>query len=142
MRYFGSSKAVSREQKSARCGFTLVEAVVGTVLIGVFASATFLAFRVHNEQLRAASDTLQAVAFADEQLDALLRTKGPVKPATGGVPGRPDWQWSISIIRREALAGARADIARLQVIRPDGRVLVSTDVVSHAEPPRTGGATL
>ncbi|MFK7821663.1 MAG: type II secretion system protein [Planctomycetaceae bacterium] len=137
MRCFGSRRP------SQRSGFTLIEAVVGTVLIGVFASTTLLAFRVHNTQLQNATDTLQAVRFADEKLDDLLQGKGPVRPAVGTVPGQADWQWSVELLNRTVpLANARAEVSRLRVVRvTDKRVLVSTDFVSHVEPPKSGGAS-
>lgn len=133
-------RSASRSQAPRR-GFTLVEAVVGTVLIAAFASSVFLAFRVHNEQLREASDTMQAVAFADQQLDVLLGGQGKVRSEAGEVAGHPDWQWSIAPVRQEILADTRAEISRFRIVRSDGRVLVSTDVISNVTPPRSGGAT-
>ena len=131
----------SEPLETSRGGFTLGEAVVGTVLIAAFASSVFLAFRVHNEQLRAAEETMQAVEFADQQLDALLQGNGQVRAEAGAVAGHPDWQWSIAPIRQEILAGTQAEVSRFQIVRADGSVLISTDVVSNAVPPRSGGAT-
>jgi hypothetical protein len=121
----------------------LIEAVVGTVLIGVFASTTLLAFRVHNTQLQNAADTLQAVRFADEKLEGLLQGKGAVRPATGSVPGNGGWRWSVRLLNNTArIANARAEVSQLRVVRlSDQRVLVSTDFVSFVEPPRSGGAS-
>ena len=79
-----------------RRAFTLVEVVVGTVLLAAFAGSTFLAFRVHNLQLRNAGDTLAAVNFADQKLESLLAVPRPFGKADGGsVPGHPTWRWSL-----------------------------------------------
>ena len=127
-----------------RRGFTLVEAVVGTVLIGVFASAALLAFKKHSDQLQNAADTLQAVEFADAKLDQLMQGKTAVRPASGTVSGRPGWKWSVAPITQFPIMNAAGMTSRFTVVRSsDKRVLVSIDFVSHVKPPkRSGGATL
>ncbi len=128
-----------------RTGFTLVEAVVGIVLIAMFASSIFLAYRTHQTQLTDATETLAAVQFADNKIASLLRGKPrPASAASGMVPGHPAWRWSLAPVRTEPIAGTRAQICEFRVTRtgPAGRVLVRTEIVTHAQPPRSGGATL
>lgn len=136
------SSCASAENANGRAGFTLIEAVVGTVLIAAFASSTFLAFRMHSQQLQFAADTMQAVEFADGQLESLLSGNGAVKPSGGEVPGHPDWLWAFTIERNMLLAGTPSQVGVLRVIRQsDSRVLVATEVVASATPVRSGGAT-
>lgn len=149
MRCSGSRRGSGRSSRKARAGgvrartgFTLIEAVVGTVLIAAFASSTFLAFRMHSQQLQFAADTMQAVEFADGQLESLLSGTGAVKPNSGEVPGHPDWLWSFTIERNTVLAGTPSQVGTLRVIRQsDSRVLVATEVVASVTPVRSGGAT-
>ncbi len=140
MRYYGCD---IEGEGTNRAGFTLVEAVVGTVLVAAFASSTFLAFKTHRDQLRDAEDTLNAVEIADAHLATLLRGKAPVSVPQGGVvPGHADWRWSIVAIGRQPLAGTMVETARYEIVRTgaDERPLVTTDIVAHATPPRSGGA--
>lgn len=128
-----------------RAGFTLVEAVVGIVLIAMFASSVFLAYRTHQAQLTNATETLAAVRFADQKIASLLQGKPrPASAAAGTVPGHPTWRWSLAPVRTAPVAGTRAQICEFRVTRmgPAARVLVSTEIVTHAQPPRSGGATL
>jgi len=128
-----------------RDGFTLVEAVVGIALIAMFASSVFLACRTHQVQLNDATETLAAVQFADQKIASLLQGKPrPASAAVGTVPGHPAWRWSLVPIRSEPVAGTRAQICEFRVTRTGSaaRVLVSTEIVTHAQPPRSGGATL
>ncbi len=129
--------------KQSRRGFTLVEAVVGTVLIGVFARSALLPFKKHNDQLRTATETLQAIEFADAQLDQLMQGKAAVRPGTGAVSGHPDWMWSVAPIGQFPVRNTRGIASRFTIVRmPDKRVLVSVAFVSQvASPPRSGGAT-
>ncbi len=137
-----SARPPRAEGAHGRTGFTLIEAVVGTVLIAAFASSTFLAFRMHSQQLQFAGDTMQAVEFADGQLESLLSGNGAVKPNSGAVPGHPDWLWSFTIERNTILAGTPAQVGVLKVVRQsDSRVLVATEVVASVTPVRSGGAT-
>ncbi len=122
-----------------RRAFTLVEVVVGTVLLAAFAGSTFLAFRVHNLQLRNAGDTLAAVNFADQKLESLLAVPRPFGKADGGsVPGHPTWRWSLRAVRRQSVCGADVEVSRFEVwrMRSGRRRLVAMEVVTHAAPPR------
>lgn len=133
------------DPREQRTGFTLVEAVVGIVLIAAFASSIFLAYRTHQAQLTDAADTLAAVRFADQKIASLLRGKPRPQPAaSGSVPGHADWQWSLTPTRREPIAGTLSQICEFRVVRTGRplRVLVKTEVVTHCQPPRSGGATL
>lgn len=139
MRCFACDRSLS---KSSRNGFTLLETVVGTVLMATFATAALLAFRLHDAQLTNGQHIIEATRFADQQIDDLLQGQTELKAArVGDVPGHPDWQWTFAPSRTVALAGTTATIGRFEVTRTtDAYALVSVEVVVTARPPLSEGA--
>ena len=116
-------------------GFTLIEVVVGTVLIATFATSTLLAFRTHYRQLARADERLRAVAFADEAIASLLATPGGNLPSQrGGVAGEPDWRWSLVPVGRRLLTGVPVTIYRYRLTtrRNGGGLLTSVDFVKRS----------
>lgn len=136
-----STERSLRPFRKPREGFTLIEALVGIVLIAAFASSTFLAVRVHNEQLQEAEDTLVATEIAEQQLANLMDSRGAITPLSGTVAGHENWQWSVVPVRTQPLAGAMVQVAKYQIVRRGAkqRVLVSVEFVSAAEAPKTRG---
>lgn len=96
--------------------------------------AALLSFSSHRQQLRRASDTIAAVALADDLLLQLTgqRTGVPVS-AAGALPGTRGWIWRTSPAGVVAPMQLPMQVIRLEIIDPlrsiDDRVLASVEVV-------------
>tara|TARA_R110002049_G_scaffold4601_5_gene32723 strand:+ start:1012325 stop:1012750 length:426 start_codon:yes stop_codon:yes gene_type:complete len=119
---------------ATRGGFTLLEVVVGLILMATVLIGSMLSYSAHQRQLVASDKRIAAVSFADDLLSQL--TAGQRRMPTsirGVVAAQPNWYWQTAIIGRTAPMNVPMDVVRLSVfeVRPDGtvQVLTSVDVV-------------
>jgi len=116
-------------------GFTLVEVVVGMILLATLLVSVLQAYGLHHRQLRHARDQLTATQLADRQLSDWMTTSSGVPVFAGGtVFGQPGWSWRTQRIGQRLLAGLPVDIIRYEIFslqRRTGRQLplCSVDVV-------------
>ncbi|MCX5647502.1 MAG: type II secretion system protein [Planctomycetota bacterium] len=110
--------------RCARCwrqrgrGFTLVEAVVGTAILGSVLAAVLLASARMQVQARRAAERTEACRVADELLESWWpkRDKMPLE-SEERVPGRKGWTWRARTVRRETLGGLEAETIAVEVFR-------------------------
>lgn len=115
-------------------GFTLLEVVVGLVLMASVLVSSMLAFTAHQRQLRYAEAKLEAVLVADALLESFTSSRDGIPPAASGpVNGRAGWYWRTQVVGVTAPADISLQVIRLQVLGPvregSSRVLASLDVV-------------
>lgn len=101
---------------SRRDGFTLLEVVVGLVLMATLLVAIVQATAVHKQNLRRASDKLAAVEVADALLTDLTRTDETWWPASGPVANHPTWQWISEPAAAAAPLGVPVQVVRLRIV--------------------------
>ncbi len=102
-------------------GFTLVEAVAGTAILGSVLAAVLLASARMQAQARRAADRTEACRVADELLESWWpkRDKMPIG-SEERVPSREGWTWRARSVRREMLGELEADVVAVEVFR-EGR---------------------
>jgi len=95
---------------------TLVEVIVGLVLMATLLASSLLAFGAHRRQRRTADNKLVAVAMADDLLNQLINTREGIPPsAQGALAGRPNWYWQTRVVGVTQPAGVQLQVVRLQI---------------------------
>lgn len=119
-----------------RCksGFTLIEVVVGLVIMAGVLASSLLAFASHQRARRLTDAKLVAVDVADDMLTAFSGSRGGIPPAgRGPVIGRSGWWWQTAPIGVAAPAGVPVTVTRFQIIEIEAsgktNSLVQVDVV-------------
>lgn len=124
----------SRCSSASRGGFTLIEVVVGLVIMAGVLASSLLAFSSHQRARRIADEKLAAVSVADEMLTVFSGSRGGIPPAARGpVVGQSGWWWQTSPVGITSPAGVTLEVTRFQIIEIEAggktNSLVSVDVV-------------
>ena len=100
-----------------RRGFTLLEVVVGLMLLATVLVASLLALGKQRRILRQANDRQQAISLADTLLTAWHQTTAgiPLRGA-GPIAERPGWWWQTEVIANRVIFGKSHPVIRLQII--------------------------
>ena len=117
-------------------GFTLIEIVVGLILLASLAVGAILATQVHSRQLAAARKRTAAVRIADDLLQQWADQRIPVNQQ-GPIPQNANWIWRTQIIAERPARQRTGQIIRLQIVdmsQPPDVVLVATDVFQLSGP--------
>ncbi|MEM1068735.1 MAG: hypothetical protein AAGG48_03265 [Planctomycetota bacterium] len=125
-----SKRFVSRQQ---RCALTLVEVVVGLVLMATVLVASLMALAAQRRQYRQANHQLIAVGIADEIMNQ-FQSDPDGMPASGQgfIAGRTGWMWRTRVIGMTSPAGVAMPVIRLEVFDERGQPKAKLDVVKHA----------
>ncbi len=124
--------------RSSRCksAFTLMEVVVGLVLMASVLVASLLAFSAHRKQLRNADAKIAAISIADELLYRLSESRDGIPlSATGPIANQPNWFWRTRPTGNIVATGVPVRVIRFEIVESNGqtiRVLTSVDVVEAA----------
>ena len=115
-------------------GFSLVEVVIGLVLMATVLASTLLAYTAHQRQRAMADAKLEAVVIADELLEVFSNSREGIPAAgRGAIMGKPGWFWQSGIAGTASPAELPVRIIRFQVgrISIDGTAesLISVDLV-------------
>ena len=126
--------APRRLSKLGDRGFTLLEVVVGLVLMSTVLVSSLLAYSAHQHQLRAAEAKLAAVTIADELMTRFVASReGIPRASRGPLAEHPGWYWQTRTVGVAAPAGIPVQVIRLEVLETipnrDPRVLAQIDVV-------------
>ena len=122
-----------------RCGFTLVEVVIGLSLMATVIVSSLLAFSKHQKQIRLAQAKIAAVQIADDLLNRMSASRtGIPAAASGSIPDHPNWSWRTRVTTETLRSPVPMQIINLQII--EGKtgskptLLSSTSVVKAFEP--------
>ncbi len=98
-------------------GFTLIEVVVGLVIMASILVASLMAHHRHQRQLATANAKQTAVAITDELLQQwLVRRSGIPITGSGPILGKPTWFWQTRLVGVAAPAGIEVRIVRCQIL--------------------------
>ena len=127
----------TREGEVVRPGFTLIEVVVGLVLMASILGSSLLAFAAHQKQLSRADKTIAAVAVADDLLHQFsVSQEGIPEVGRGPVAGQPRWVWETSTLGAAAPMKIPMRVVRLAIVetKDDGEriTLASVDIVERS----------
>ncbi|MGB0759794.1 MAG: type II secretion system protein [Rubripirellula sp.] len=121
-----------------RCGFTLVEVVIGLSLMATVIVSSLLAFSKHQKQIRLAQAKIAAVQIADDLLNRMSASRtGIPAAASGSIPDHPNWFWRTRVTAETLRSPIPMQIINLQII--EGKtgskptLLSSTSVVKAFE---------
>ncbi|MDA8744722.1 prepilin-type N-terminal cleavage/methylation domain-containing protein [Rubripirellula amarantea] len=132
MKFFRSSDR--REQHvnaPRRQGFTLIEVVVGLVLMASVLVSSLLAYSSHQRQRAFANAKREAVIIADQILQQLsVRRAGMSAGDQGLIADKPNWFWRTSLVGTTSPAGVPMRVIQFQIAKqnPDGTVTALTSV--------------
>ena len=118
-----------------RDGLTLLEVIVGLVLMGSILVASLLGFSKHRRQLQLAEKRIQATFVADGLVQELSAQRGGIPvPAQGAVPGQSGWIWKTSAVGTTVMASIPMQVIRLELIdtRDPVTPLISVDLVKRS----------
>lgn len=121
-----------------RAAFTLLEVVVGLLLMATVLVGSLLSFSAHRKQRRVAESKIVAVGLADEWLTRWSASPEGIPSAGGGpIAGKPSWFWQTSIVGTAAPAGVPLRVIRFQIFEVTDerrqRPLTTVEVVEPAE---------
>lgn len=115
--------------RNARSGLTLIEIIVGLVLMAMVLASAVLAQRRHADVARRAQNVELVVAAADGILEQLYARRGGFpRRARGRFESLPQYTWVTRPVRREVLAGVPVEIVRWTALGPDRRSILDVDV--------------
>jgi prepilin-type N-terminal cleavage/methylation domain-containing protein len=127
---------------STRKAFTLLEVLVGVMLLGTLAVTILLGFKQHKRQLLFSEQRIQAV----RECDLLLRNwtnlpTGIPRQAFGSFqPNRP-WIWRTNPVQQRLVFGQAMEVVRMEIYendQPSARRLVMVDVLQTVAPKPSG----
>ena len=103
-------------------GFTLVEALAGSLLMASLLVAMLLAMSRMNIQSRRAEDRVQACAVLDSLMQQWWRNQRRLpQNQFGQVPGRPGWRWQTRTINNPDLQILYAEVVAVEVFSSQQR---------------------
>jgi hypothetical protein len=139
------SVEIARVNRQDRRAFTLIEVILGSVLLSTLVVTGVHGLRLHQQQLRINEHRIEAVPVA-ERLLTLWSSKPEGIPvgARGIVDAQRQWLWQTQLIRMQSVFGQQVLVVRFEIIEnlpTPGVVLVSIDFVKPAPviaPPSLG----
>ena len=115
--------------------FTLLEVIVGLVLMGTLVASGLVAMSSHQHSIVLAKQKQQANRLADRLLTNWYEVQGGVPLREHGViVTTQEWLWRTQPIGSRSVCGLQADVVRLEVLGFTGnarvpRVLVSIELL-------------
>ncbi|MDG2221812.1 MAG: hypothetical protein P8L85_10540 [Rubripirellula sp.] len=117
-----------------RDGLTLVEVVVGLVLMATVLVSSLLATGAHRRQHHFSNNKLVAVGIADDLLNQFLNSRDGIPPvAQGLIAARPQWSWRTQVVGAAAPAGVPMQVIRLEILGELGKPYASVEVVKKIQ---------
>lgn len=115
-------------------GFTLIEVVVGLVLLATLCVGLLLALARHQRSNELAGTRYDATLIADQMLASWIDSPAGIPlSASGRVAGRPTWAWRTSVLSNRMVFGIPAVVVRLDIFRDQvGPALISVETVVAA----------
>jgi len=106
--------------RQRRRGVTLVEAVVGTALLGSLLVGILLADARQRRQTWRAGRRIEACAVADELLEQWWRQPDSLpRSDSGSVSGHEGWTWRTHTATSRDARRMRAEVVVLEIFAPD-----------------------
>jgi prepilin-type N-terminal cleavage/methylation domain-containing protein len=99
----------------SRGGFTLIELVVGLVLLATLLVSILLASARYEKSRRLAQNRSKAVQLADSLLADWFDSPGGIPIQASGRFGNQDFLWQTQLVRNDQLFGREVLIVRLEV---------------------------
>ena len=102
-----------------RAGLTLIEVVVGLVMLSTVLITLLMSFRQHHDRTNHAIQRMEAAEAADELLSMWVSSEVPIPQNTSGVWDNT-WVWDTRIVRRETILDTDWVVLRVQLRRSHG----------------------
>lgn len=118
---------VRSQENAERCrrlrdrrGFTLLEVVVGTVLLASLVSGVVLATGAHQRKLLFARQKAIAIQAADELLSGWDQSRSGIPPRAVGVLADGAMQWQTQVLQSRLVCQIPVHVVRLTIHRNSG----------------------
>lgn len=133
---FRNMRIEERAQHRERSAFTLIEVILGSVLLSTLVVSGIHGLRLHQQQLRFNEHRIEAVGIAERLLTLWSsRPDGVPVGGAGIVDAERQWLWQTQLVGAQSVFGQPVLVVRFEIIenRPTpGVVLVSVDFVKQA----------
>lgn len=130
---------MNRKAAPIRNAVTLIEIVVGLVLLAMVLTSAVLAQKSHRQSVDGARRVEWVTEAADQILRQLENRRGGFPRRTRGrFDGLPGYVWTTTPIRREVVAGVAIEVVRWNAFGPDGRLVLNVDLALEDPTAPTG----
>ena len=126
--------------RSKRLAFTLIEVIVGLVLMGSLVASGLVALSSHQHSILLAKQKQQANQIAEMLLTNWYEVQGRVPVRDQGIVATTgEWIWRTQPVGLRSVCGLQASVIRLEVLGRVGRivdpqVLVSIELLQSQNP--------
>jgi prepilin-type N-terminal cleavage/methylation domain-containing protein len=114
-------------------GFTLIEVLVGMVLLSSLAIAALQGFKAHKRQLQFAEKKILAVAELDRLLTRMSGSIGGIPSVSAGpLDPQRGWVWQAQPVGQRMVFGQPKLVVRIDALEtnlPDARRLASVELL-------------
>ena len=120
--------------RRARCGLTLVEALLGTAILAALLVAILIgASRLH-ARMAAGENRMTACRIADGLLEKwwALKVEEFPRQSSDRVDGYPGWSWRTQVVANDAAKALMGEVVALEILPPgrtEGPGLVRVEVL-------------
>lgn len=133
------SASTSSRFNEGRIAFTLLELVVGLVLLATLLISVLLGATRHNRMLKLADDRQLAIALADEMLVGWHDSRDGIPLRGRGVmQGQVNWYWRTHVDSNRSVFGSMMPVVSLDIVRVNSErredVLVSIETLRVIRP--------
>ncbi len=119
-----------------RRAFTLIEVMLGAVLLSTLVVSGIHGLRLHQQQLRFNEHRIEAVSIAERLLTLWSNQPSGVPIGTGGIiDAERQWLWRTQLVGAQSVFGQPVLLIRFEIIEnhpTPGTILVSVDFVKPA----------
>jgi prepilin-type N-terminal cleavage/methylation domain-containing protein len=114
-------------------GFTLIEVLVGMVLLSSLAIAALQGFKAHKRQIQFAEKKILAVAELDRLLTLWSGLPGGIpSESMGPIDPQRAWIWQARIVGQRVVFGQPKSVVRIDVLEtnsPEAKRLASVELL-------------
>ncbi len=105
------------QNTNPKFAFTLLEVVVGLVLMATLVASSMVAVSAHRRSLALAGEKRRAVEHADRLLTFWYEDTGEVPDfGQGVIADDPAWTWRIAPIGQRSVCGIAVNVLRLEIL--------------------------
>ncbi|MDZ4853062.1 MAG: prepilin-type N-terminal cleavage/methylation domain-containing protein [Pirellulaceae bacterium] len=130
-------RSCQNKQRSRRA-FTLIEVLLGAVLLSTLVVSSMLGFRIHQSKIRLSAHRVEAVAIADKLMSNWFhQPMGVPVGATGVIDPQRLWRWRTEPVGMSTVFGQPTLIVRLELYEDfptPNQLLISIEFVNPVPP--------
>ncbi|MGB7344296.1 MAG: type II secretion system protein [Pirellulaceae bacterium] len=113
-------QATTENSQSHRAGFTLLEVVIGMMLMTSLVVGSLTALSRYRNSLATVARKRQAINVADELLNQWVQSSNGLPGASvGEVTGESVFRWQTRVLSQRRVCGVQTEVVRLEVYQSE-----------------------